>query len=449
MTRGGVSDGRGALATGRGFTGGGADTGGGGGTSSTYVFTTDQELSSIDTNQEPYATQHDNLVNGNGESRATTSPTLYTVTDNTNHGYDVHRFVGSKNDPDRLDYNDATAMGAQARDCALAYWFTGNDAFAEAVVDTLATWCVQSSTYMVPEAVIPSKDDNIVGTIRKDVWLADIPYAASFVRGHSRWDNYSSDTPWDSGSVSGNGEDALKQWLRDYHDGYSGSSLTGYSTDSTASHQGQRDDGFCWDNNRVPWWTVTKGAIAAYLEDDALMTEAKQMHTDDVFNACQYQQDTKGARQWGGLNDVNDTEAWLQVEFLRDDDFDYTTFNYYAKSISCQLFEAYDDTDLWTHNADTDSTTNATLKRLVDWSTLRTTMLDTSQWEDPRSNNDGEQTANFEMEQAACLYELAHKRWGEYSNEIDTTEANADGRPNWGKRVLGPVTLVHGGVGSA
>jgi hypothetical protein len=110
-------------------------------------------------------------------------------------GGDLHLFAtdsstGGCSEPERHDYCAAQTMSKAARDLALSYVLTGDQAHAAKAVALLFHWFVAPETRMLPEAGNAgprTSGQNSGGDIEVDLVVPPFLYAASFLRGHPHW----------------------------------------------------------------------------------------------------------------------------------------------------------------------------------------------------------------------------------------------------------------------
>lgn len=383
--------------------------------STSYIFVNDAQLSAqrqrVKQGVEPFASAYSNLIN---DANRALSASLEAVTDDGGG----HGFVADGNHG-RHDYLTARDQGRFARDSALAYWFTGDDKYARKAVDVIYHWCLNPTTYMAPTV---DQVGNAV-TIEQHITIPDFVYAASFVRDHSRWSNYSGVRPWDGGN-SGDAESAFARWVRDRLDTFP----------ANEAHYFQY-------NNQWTWRIVDQGVSAAYLEDDAYMTRVKHLYeatdpwTKYDRNGDGVKEDTD--RPWNDYRPVDASDGYFAHERHRDEGFKYTAYN--LKSFACiaALVEVWDGTDLWRFNAPTDPYSGSTLRKAFNW--FEPYVLNVASWQ---WDTDGVVQAH-DVEEAASAYELAHAHWNDYDAAIDHP-SKVGGRPHYDRRLLGHVTLTHG-----
>jgi hypothetical protein len=375
--------------------------------SASFVFVTESQLRTqkrrVEEGIEPFATAYDDLL---ASADGALGRSLQSVTDDNGD----HTFLIDING--RYDYGAAIGMSETARDCGLAYWFTGEDRYAEKVIDVLHHWCLGEWTYMEPNSLIP----NSATPIEQWITIPAFLYGASFVRDHPHWDTYDGSRPWDGGESS-DAEAAFRRWVRDWHDTFP-ESIAGY----------------CVINNMWPWRISNKAAAASYLGDDAVIDLAKRMYRAEAKTTCP--DGSTRPRPWSEYRDTGSNEGYFKHELSRNNAFVYTAYNLLAHSTACAAFEAYDGTDLWSFNAPTDPYSGASLRKAFNW--FREYPRDVSRW----PYNEGG-VSNGDVGEACVAYELAHARWDDYDDVIDDPD-RIGGRPHWDRRVLGPVTLTHG-----
>ena len=388
-------------------------------TSSNYVFVTESELQTqkqrVDNGQQPWEDAYDDLIS---DAKAALSTTLRSVTDD---GGD-HRF---KQTTDRDDYLNAIRMSEWARDCGLAYQFTGEDRYAERTVEILHHWCLADDTYMEPTTDIVNNKT----TIEQHITIPALMYAAALVRGHAAWNNYDGSRPWDGGD-SPDAESALQQWVSDRHDTF------------TASEP-YPDSDLCEYNNKWAWRIADRTVSAAYLQDDARMETARCMWKGQCRTCDDGKQrpwndfvnNYRDGRSYDGSADPNRNGVFTH-ELHRSGAFGYSAYNLKAMMMSLLVFERYDDTQLYDYNAPSDRKSGSSLWKAFNW--LEEYTEDTSAW----SWND-ERLAGSSVEESTSTFELAYAHWGEFKGAIDNP-SEISGRPHYDIRLLGHVTLTHG-----
>jgi hypothetical protein len=393
-----------------------------GGSRTNYIFVTEEELETqkqrAEAGKQPWKRAYNRLLD---DADAGLSGGLQSVTDDDGN----HRFVGDRNG--QHDYFAAVDMSRVARDCALAYRFTGEDRYAERAVEVIHHWCLAEDTYMEPTT-------NIVGistTLEQHMTIPAFAYAASLVEGHPAWDGYDGSRPWD-GKESPNAEAAFERWVRDRQ-----------STFKSTRPFSDRD-GLCEYNNKWAWRIADRAVSASYLNDDQKMDEAKCMWKGNCANCADGKQ-----RPWNDfVNNYRDSRAYdgdanpndnglFKHELNRGEAFSYTTFNLRALLMSSLVFERYDGTDLYDYNAPSDRKSGSTLRKALNW--FDDYVQDTSAWK----WSDGGLVPKYEIEQAASMYETAYAHWGDYKDVLDNPD-RIGGRPHYDPILLGHVTLTHG-----
>jgi hypothetical protein len=111
-------------------------------------------------------------------------------------------------DGGRADYCAALEMSRAARDLAIAYAMTGDDAYATKAVELLHHWFVAPTTAMqaaVQNAGPKTAANSSGSSIEIYLVVPTFTYAASFVRGHARWEEMGADS-----------EAVFADWLSDY-----------------------------------------------------------------------------------------------------------------------------------------------------------------------------------------------------------------------------------------
>ncbi|WP_436926258.1 alginate lyase family protein [Halosimplex amylolyticum] len=382
--------------------------------SDNYVFLTESDIQTqkqrVDDGAQPWKSAYDDLVS---DANNYLNTSLRSVTDNGGgHDYTA--------DSSRHDYKASIEMSTWARDCALAYRFTGNDAYAARAVEIIHHWCLGDGTYMEPTVEIAGQS----GTIEQHITIPAFAYAASLVRGHAAWDDYDGSRPWDGGS-SGSAEAAFQQWVADRADTYV-----------------ESRPGYCVKNNKWAWRIVDRAVTAAYLQDDAAMEKAKQMWQAQA-ELCD-----GTPRPWGDfVNNYKDGRAYdgtanpkengiFKLELHRSQGFAYTAYNLKAMTTALVVFERYDGTSLYGFNAPTDNKSGSSLWKAFNW--FEEYVQDTSAW---KWNSGG--IPNSSVQKATSAFELAHAHWGDFDGVLNDPD-QIGGRPHYDYRLLGHVTLTHG-----
>ena len=390
---------------------------------SNYVFVTDSELQTqqerVDAGESPWSKAHKQLIN---DADAALGASLRSVTDDDGN----HSFKSGTPGIERHDYKAAIDMSEYARDCALAYWFTNEDRYAERAVEVIHHWCLADSTYMKPTVNVVSSSSTIVQHITIPAFM----YAASLVAGHSAWGSYDGTRPWDGGD-SGDAESAFRQWVADRQDTF-------------VETRPYKDSGdLCEYNNKWSWRIADRAASAAYLQDDEMMETAKCMWKGQ----CAVCNDGK-QRPWNDfVNNYRDSRAYdgtadpannglFKHELHRSDGMGYTAYNFKAHLMALLVFERFDGTDLYDYNAPYDNKSGSTLWKALNWFDDYLQNIAAWEWDDGS-------VANRDIEEGASTYELAYAHWGEFRGAIDRPDS-IGGRPHYDSRLLGHVTLTHG-----
>ena len=384
-------------------------------TSDNYVFLTADEIETqkqrVNDGREPWASAYDDLIS---DANSALSASLKSVADTDKS----HYFWG---DDYESDYPMAIDMSEWARDCALAYKFTGEDKYAERAVEIIHYWCLSDSTYMEPTVDIRNKS----GSIEQHITIPAFMYAASLVRGHYAWDNYDGSRPWDGGS-SANAEAAFQQWVADRADTYE-----------------ESRPGYCVKNNKWAWRIADRAVTAAYLQDDAQIEKAKQMWQGQT-ELCDgtprpwsdFVNNYKDGRAYDGTADPNNN-GLFRMELKRNLGFAYSDFNLKALMMSLLVFERYDGTSLYDFNAPTDNNSGSTLWKALNW--YDDYVRDTSAWQWDSSGS----PSKTDIRGAAATFELAQAHWGDFAGARDNPD-RIGGRPHYDYRLLGHLTLTHG-----
>ncbi|MFB6372910.1 MAG: alginate lyase family protein, partial [Bradymonadaceae bacterium] len=238
----------------------------------------------------------------------------------------------------RHDYRAAIQMSEAARDCAIAFWFTGGDAYASCAVEILHHWTLDGDTYMKPTVDIEKNST----TIEQQITIPAFMYAASFVRGHSAWEAYDGSEPWENGSAS-DAEAAFQEWVRDRHRTF----------ESTRPS-------FCEYNNKWAWRITDRAATGAYLQNDTYVKQAREMYRTQRATTCP--DGSTRLRPWNDFRNGDgphaygnsaepDKNAYFNHELSRSTAFGYTAYNLKAFALAATVFDAYDGSDLWGFNA--------------------------------------------------------------------------------------------------
>lgn len=326
---------------------------------------------------------------------------------------------------DRHDYRNAIKMSGAARDCGLAYWFTGKDRYARCAVEILHHWTLDNRNYMKPTVEIEKNST----TIEQHITIPAFLYAAAFVRGHAAWSDYDGSKPWESGAEA-DAEAAFAEWVRDRHATFEPSQPS-----------------WCEYNNKWAWRIADRAATAAYLGDDQKVKKAGRMFRARAETTCpdgstrlRPWNDFKngdGPHAYGGSASPAD-HAYFKHELSRESAFGYTAYNLKAFATAAAVFEAYDGRDLWSFHAPQDDHPGSSLHKAFDW--FADYVQDRSAW---RWNASGTAVDGDAVREATSAYELAYARWGDFQKVL-TNPDGAAGRPYWDGRLLGPVTLTHG-----
>lgn len=384
-------------------------------TSTNYVFVTDSELETqkerAEAGREPWASAYDNLIS---DAESALGGSLSSVTDD-----DGDHSLASENG--RHDYRAAIEMSERARDCALAYRFTGKERFAERAVEVIHHWCLNDGTYMTPTVDI---EKNAV-TIEQHITIPGFIYAAALVRGHSAWDDYDGTCPW-KGADAGDAEAAFAQWVRDRHDTFVPSQPS-----------------YCEFNNKWAWRITDRAASAAYLQDVKKMERAKCMWRAECLTCddgkprpwSDFVNNYKNSRSYSGSSDPNENALFKQ-ELSRSTAFIYTAFNLKALTMPLLVFERYDGTSLYGFNAPTDNKDGSSLWKAYNW--FEDYVQDTSAWK----WNSGNLNARS-VEEATSAFEHAYAHWGDFAGAINNPDKTGS-RPHYDSQLLGHVTLTHG-----
>jgi hypothetical protein len=339
---------------------------------------------------------------------------LRSVTDNDGgHGFESKDAAGGRR------------MGRWARESAIAYWFTGEDKYAERVVEILHHWCLDDKNYMKPTT-------NVAGepiTIYQHVCFPQLVYAASFLRGHPAWDEYRGHQPW-NGEEAGDAESAFRQWVADRYETFD-----------------ESRPGYCEHNNKWAWRIADRAASAAYLQDDEKMETVKAMWRGDAVQC-----DNGIRRPWHDfVNTHRNSRAYdetadptksalFKKELHRDTAYGYTGFNLKALIHTAVVVKRYDGTDLYSYNSEGDRADGSSLWKAFNW--FDEWVGDIDAWEN-RDFNDQSEVKGVEVRRCPLAFELAYAHWGDFEDAVKDPDRHP-GRPHYDNRLLGHVTLTHG-----
>ncbi len=334
---------------------------------------------------------------------------------------------------EEADYRAAVQMSEWVRDLGLEYWFSQDDEYAVQAVDMLHHWCLDSETYMYPDA----DEQNVSDPIRQWITIPALFYGASFLRGHSRWGEYDGKMPW-KGESAEDGEEAFTEWVQDWHD-------------SMATI----DPGWCQRNNKWAWRIAAKAAAGAYLDDGTITEEAFRLWrgapgphfehcssgTDDEYRPWTDYRPNDSSHNYGGA--VNpEANGWAKAELRRDPAFSYHAYNMKALTMTALIADAR-GSPLWDYNAPTDphGSPASTLRKLYNWMGEYCRDPDAWAW-----NASGVSVDSTSVEEAVSCFEHAHAVWGTDTSEFEKVLSNASSvsRPYYDIRLLGHVTLTHG-----
>lgn len=400
-----------------------------------YIFVTENELQKqkqrVQNGEEPWQTSYNKLIS---KADSSVGRNLKAVTDDDGD----HIFSRENN---RHDYRSAMQMSKSARDCGIAYWFTGEDKYAECTTKIIHHWALKDSTYMKPTTRTKNPNSQVERSITQWITMPAFAYAASFVRGHPSWDRYDGSTPWDGGSEA-DAEAAFQEWVRDRYQTYEQTRVE------------KQHDNWCQYDNKWQWRIADRAAMAAYLQDDAKLQKAFDMWRAQDETYCENIDDNM-PRPWGtgpypGTHFVNEDDAhafdgtadpaehfYSEKELSRDPGFDYSAYGIKALTMTALIAERWDGTDLWSYNAPTDDHSGSSLKKAYDWMADYT--KDTSRWKWDVDGN----VEKGSIREATSTFEHAYARWGEFKSVLDNPD-KINGRPHRDRRLLGQVTLTHG-----
>jgi hypothetical protein len=391
-----------------------------------YVFVTEAELqrqqSRVDAGREPWKTAYDQLVEA--ADRALEMDLQSVTGDDGSHAFDMG------DGTDYRDYHVAIPMSNGARDCGLAYWFTGEDRYAERVVEILHHWTLAPETYMRPTL----NETGYPLSIEQHITIPAFCYGASFVRGHEAWDDYEPTMAW-KGERADSTEAAFATWVD-----------TRLRTFTQVRHSSAIRNR-CGYNNVWAWRIADRAATAAYLGKDPALELAKDMYRAEAETICA--DGTEILRPWADFRnsdaahayngDPNPAEnGYFTRELDRTEAFHYTQYNLKALASALTVIQRYDGTDLWEFNAPQDQYDGSSLWKAFNW--LEEYVRNSGAW---AWNAPWKPISASNVEAAATTYELAYAQWGDFYDVLVDSE-KIDGRPYRDGKLLGPVTLTHG-----
>lgn len=355
----------------------------------TYVYVSRTALeairSKVEQGVDPWATAFEGLRSA--ASDALSLDPVSVVDDGAPKWDDPHRFGISES---RHDYRAAMTMSDAVRATGLAFWLTGDDAYARKCIDLVDHWCLAPETRMVPNAEPAS------GGVSIEQWITmpALWYGASLVRGHPYWTDGGTDR-----------EAAFEQWVRDY----------------VASIP---DPGYDQRNNIWAWRIQTIAGAGSYLDDDEIFDRGIEMW--------------RNRRPWRDYNTGNRSKSRprgsLQLELNRDDGLAYHVYGVKALTMTAVIARQH-GIDLYSYNAPTDPEQGSTLRKMYDF--MLPYVKDPSSWKWGKGSNG---LTNTEKENIVSVYELAYSEW-EDPAYLDVIEQY--GRPAYDSYVLGHVTLTH------
>ena len=335
--------------------------------------------------EQPWKSAYGKLI---GDANRALKQRPMSVTDNggpAGGGRDRHKYGTdhpTTKGTNRADYAAAWKVSNAVRDLAMAYAFTGKDAYADHAVDLLYHWAVNPSTRMAPSTqnFSPHRSGKKQNSIEIYITLPKMFYAASLVAGHRRW------------SQKGSGaEGNFKKWAQ-----------------AVLSHA-DRSYGSSEQNNVYAWWVATRASAAAYVGDGGKMSRA---FSDWKKNAIKQ----------------IDGQGKFTRELKRTGSLSYSLYALTALTMTAEVARLY-GTDLYGHN---DGKGGAALKRAFDYHARYVT--NPGAW--PHKGKKHKKKSSD-----AAVYEMAYSRWRD-GDFLDVLNRNS--RPfkdNW---AAGWTTLTHG-----
>ena len=339
----------------------------------------------VSAGEQPWKSAYGKLI---GDANRALKQRPMSVTDNggpAGGGRDRHKYGTdhpTTKGTNRADYAAAWKISNAVRDLAMAYAFTGKDAYADKAVDLLYHWAVNPSTRMAPSTqnFSPHRSGKKQNSIELYITLPKMFYAASLVAGHRRW------------SQKGSGaEGNFKKWAQ-----------------AVLSHA-DRSYGSSEQNNVYAWWVATRASAAAYVGDGGKMSRA---FSDWKKNAIKQ----------------IDGQGKFTRELKRTGSLSYSLYALTALTMTAEVARLY-GTDLYGHN---DGKGGAALKRAFDYHARYVT--NPGAW--PHKGKKHKKKSSD-----AAVYEMAYSRWRD-GDFLDVLNRNS--RPfkdNW---AAGWTTLTHG-----
>ena len=308
---------------------------------------------------------------------------------------DPHRFGKDEN---RHDYHAAIDMTTAVRDTALAYWFTGQDEYAERAIDLLYHWCHDPETRMKPDG---NMADNNTG-IELFVTIPKLWYGAAFLDGHPYWTEKTGDDL----------EATFADWV--------GSFVSSIPAPKYYQY-----------NNIWAWRIATLASAASYLDDQSRLEKAFCMWRGKCETVAH---DKERPRPWSQYRPSLSGKGYLKRELAREDGFGYHVYGMKALTMTAEVARQH-DVDLYGYNAPTDPGDGSTLRKLFEFMSPYMKLPSRWQW-----GKGSDSVTNFEMKTYASVFEIAHSLW-ESPEYLDVVRSA--GRPTYDIRHLGWTSLTH------
>ncbi|MDT3435477.1 alginate lyase family protein [Haloarcula sp. 1CSR25-25] len=208
------------------------------------------------------------------------------MTDDGSTTGDPHVFA-SGGKTDRHDYMAARKFGAQTRDLALAYHWTGKNVYARKAVEFIKHWAINPETAMRPSPVNRISVDNkwgVPASVEINITIPNFIYAAALVNNHPAWEE--EEHKFESWTRT------MLQELEDWAEKPYGNPVIGYNTNMRGSYIQHRAAAATYLNDgnalqkAVTWYK--KHAIYEVNDDGSLPLELKRDEALDYsLNALQ------------------------------------------------------------------------------------------------------------------------------------------------------------------
>ncbi|WP_338729849.1 alginate lyase family protein [Haladaptatus sp. DJG-WS-42] len=289
-------------------------------------------------------------------------------------------------DADRTDYTNALQMSHAIRDLGIAYAFTGDDRYAQKAISLLDHWCLDPETAMYPSG---RNHGEAYFSIELYITIPAMIYGASFLSGHTAWED------------TNGGEPAFRAWV------------SAFLADLEAGRGKNRYTGVL-KNNIYAWWIHSRATAAAYLDDRDVLDAAFDDWRSDAL-------------------DQLTVEGVLEYERQREDGLQYSMYGLKALTMTAEIARHY-DVDLYDYRS-ADVPETSALKRAFTYYAKYVASSDGWEW-----GIGDEGYTDAEREEAASVYELAYSQWGD---EMYLEAVNSVGRPVFDRRILGWTSLTH------